>query len=155
MTVHAANEGESQQGVLVGLSDGTIRLMSSAGTESIVGTILTPAIGGTGWQFMYKVTVEYLSRDFVTLTMLAPDVNNGSYGPPPVLLPTTNGQTTKFTFKVGANKWKLLWFQFTSDDPTFQISLDGLVAQVKAWGSDGYFRSVMPFRPSGGEGGEP
>ena len=35
-----------------------------------------------------------------------------------------------------------------------QRFLAGLVLDVKAWGSDAPYRPVMPFRPSGGEGGE-
>jgi hypothetical protein len=43
VTIHASDEGQSTQGVLAGCSDGTIRLMSSAGTEVATAVLLTPA----------------------------------------------------------------------------------------------------------------
>ncbi len=43
VTVHAANDGQSVQGVLVGCNDGTIRQMASEGTEVATAVFLTPA----------------------------------------------------------------------------------------------------------------
>ena len=42
-TIHAPDEGESVGDTLVGCSDGTVRLMSSAGTEVATAVLLTPA----------------------------------------------------------------------------------------------------------------
>jgi hypothetical protein len=42
-TIHAANEGQSAQGVLVGCNDGTVRQMASGGTEVATAVLLTPA----------------------------------------------------------------------------------------------------------------
>ena len=43
VTIHAADEGQSVQGVLAGCSDGTVRQMASAGTEEATAVLLTPA----------------------------------------------------------------------------------------------------------------
>ncbi|MDE2099387.1 MAG: hypothetical protein KGL39_19200 [Patescibacteria group bacterium] len=154
VTIHASNEGESQQGTLVGCNDGTIRSFVQSGVESITGSVLTPAIGGTGWMHAYEYTVEYLSQTSVTLTSIAADANNGSYAPNPVTLPSTGGQITKFTFKISANKWKLMWFQFDSSDPHMQVFLEGFAVSAKPWGSKGPFKPITPFRSSGGLGGQ-
>jgi len=153
-TCHAADLGESTQGTLVGCSDGTIRELSSEGVEVATATILTPAIGGNGWQTMYEITVEYSAEETIALTFLAADANNGSYGPNAITLPSTSGEPTKFTTKVSANKFKWLQLQFQSSDPTFAIYLDGLAAQVKDWGSSGDYHPVRPFAPAGGLGAE-
>lgn len=41
--IHGADEGQSTQGTLVGCIDGTVRLLSSAGTEAATAVLLTPA----------------------------------------------------------------------------------------------------------------
>lgn len=43
VTIHAPDEGQSVQGTLTGCSDGTVRLLSSAGTEAATAVLLTPA----------------------------------------------------------------------------------------------------------------
>jgi hypothetical protein len=153
MTVHAANEGESSQGVLVGSADGTIRLMASTGAETPIATLLTPAIGGKGWNHCYEYTVEYSSQAPVTLTMLAADSGNGSYGPAAITLPGTGGVPTKLTAKFGANKFQWAWFLFSFTDPAFQLYLQGFVVAMKPWGGQAY-EPVLPFASSGGEGGQ-
>jgi hypothetical protein len=42
-TIHAPDEGQSVGDTLVGCSDGTVRLLSSAGTEAATAVLLTPA----------------------------------------------------------------------------------------------------------------
>ncbi len=153
-TCHASNQGVSTQGVLVGCSDSTIRQFSSTGTETVNGTVVTPAIGGEGWQHLYEITVEYSSSATVTLGFTAADSGNGSYAPNSITLPSTSGAATKYTTKVSANKWKWLQFSFASNDRTLQIYLDGFVVDVKDWGSNDAYRPVQPFAPSGGAGGE-
>lgn len=154
VTARASNEGESQQGVLTGGADGTIRQLVSNGVEAPTVMVLTPAIGGQGFESAYEYTVEYSSVSTVTLTSIAADVNNGSYGPAAVTLPSTGGQATKFTFKVSPNKWKFLWFQFHSTDAQMAIYLEGFVIQAKAWGSNRPFAPIRPFGNSGGEGAQ-
>ena len=154
-TIHAANEGETQQGTLVGCSDGTVRLMSSEATEDISGVVLTAAIGGAGYMTAFQVTVEYVSDEPVELTWIAADVGNGSYPPQPLILPATGGEITKYTTKVSPAKWKLLQAQFAFSDPAAQVYLDGCVLQAKPWGSDGEYAPVPLFRPAGGHGGQP
>ncbi len=155
VTIHATNEGESQQGTLVGCADGTIRLMSPNGTEIPNGIVLTAAIGGMGWVFAYEYTVEYQSNATVLLTSIAADVNNGSYAPNAVTLPSTGGQIMKYTFKVSKNKWRLMWMQFASTDNTMKIFLEGFVLNCKPWGDAGPFKPISPFKASGGHGGQP
>jgi hypothetical protein len=154
-TCYAANEGESIQGTLVGCFDGSVRLLSSAGTEVVTGTALTAAIGGVGWNHMYEITIEYESKAAVTLSFIAADVNNGSYAPNPIVLPATAGGPTKFTTKVTANKWQLLQAQFQSADPAMAIYLEGVFGNVKDWGTTAGYRPVNFFIPAGGAGGQP
>lgn len=154
ISARTTNEGLSTQGTLVGCQDGSVRFLSSAGTESAVATVLTPAIGGVGWQTMYEVTVEYSAATSITLTFVPSDVNNGSYGPGAINLPATVGGSTKYTFKVGANKWKWMSFQFQSTDTKFEVFLQGFAIEVKNWGDQGAFRPVNPFTPNGGFGGQ-
>jgi len=153
-TVHAPNEGESQQGILVGCSDGTVRMMQSGSPEEVTGLVLSPGIGGAGWMSAYEATFEYKCDSGATVSFIAADVGNGSYGPLPIVLEGTNGEITKFTTKVSPNKWKLLQAQVESTDPTLQFFFDGFVLQVKPFGSNGEFAPVRMFRPSGGEGGQ-
>jgi hypothetical protein len=153
-TIHAANAGESVQGTLVGCLDGSIRAMTTAGTETPTARLLTPAIGGSGWQTSYEWTVEYKSSAIITLTGIAADAGNGSYGPPAITLPSSGGAATKYTFKVGPNKFKWMWFNFVSSDPAMEIYLDGFIIQAKPWGSQDAFKPVAPFRSSGGHGAQ-
>jgi hypothetical protein len=153
-SIHAANDGESVQGTLTGGADGTIRqMLSTGGTEAVVGVLTTAAIGGAGWQHIRAITLEYTSSATITLRFIPAD-QNGSYGPPQVTLPSTGGNATKYYFVVGANKWKWLQFQFSFTDPTAQIYIRGMAVEMKAWGSAGAYRPVMPFGQSGGEGAE-
>lgn len=153
-TAHAPNEGESQQGTLVGCEDGTVRLMESTPPENVQGTVVSPAIGGEGWMSAYEQTVEYSSQATITLSYIAADVGNGSYAPNPIQLPSTGGQITKFTTKLSPSKWKLLQAQFTFTDPQAQIYLAGTGLSVKPWGGDKGFMFVPFFggAKAGGEG---
>jgi hypothetical protein len=151
-TIHATNEGLSQQGVLVGCNDGSIRQLASGGTETGTAIVQTPAIGGKGWQTLGPVLiVEYSSTSTITLTGYAADADNGSYGPPAITIPSSSGALTKLKLVCGASKWKLLWFQFTST-VQFQLNLEDFVVQVKDWGSTGAYREVQPFAENGGGG---
>ena len=152
-TCYASNQGVSTQGVLVGCSDHTIRQFSSSGTETVNGVVVTPAIGGSGYQHLYQLTVEYKSSSTVTLGFVAADSGNGSYAPSPVTLPIAL-TPTKYTTNVSPNKWQWLQFSFTSTDPALNVYLDGFVVDRKDWGSSGGYQPVQPFAPSGGGGGE-
>lgn len=155
VTCRASNEGESVQGTLVGCADGTIRQMVSQGAEEAAqATIATPAFGGEGWTHAYQYTVEYSSQQPIVLTSIAVDVGNGSYAPNQVILPSTDGSPTKFTFKVSPNKFKWMQLMFQSSDPAMQLYLAGLILDVKNWGDAGLYRPLAPFRSSGGSGGE-
>jgi hypothetical protein len=151
-TIHAANEGLNQQGVLVGCNDGTIRQLASSGTETGTAIVQTSAIGGKGWQTLGPILiVEYSSSSAITLTGYAVDVDNGSYGPPAITIPSSGGDLTKMKLVCGPSKWKLLWFQFTSTAP-FELNVEGFVVQTKDWGSTGEYKEVQPFAESGGGG---
>jgi hypothetical protein len=153
-TVHAPNEGQSQQGTLVGCSDGTVRMMESGSPEMVSGLVDSPAIGVAGWGSAYEATFEYMADSGATVSFIAADVGNGSYAPDPIVLEGTQGRITKFTTKLSPNKWKLLQAEVESSDPTLQFFFDGCVLQVKPFGSNGAFTPVRMFRPSGGEGGQ-
>ncbi len=145
---HAPNEDESVQGILAGCLDHTLRKMIPASTEAgVIGKVLTPAIGGQGFMFIQEVTVEYSSNAAVTLSILAADTNNGSYGAADVTLPTTNGTIAKTKFLVSVNKGKLFWFQFQSSDPTFKIFTEGFAVRCKDWGSRQPYKQLNPFQP--------
>lgn len=151
-TIHAANEGLSQQGTLVGCSDGTVRQMASAGTETGTAIVQTPAIGGRGWQTLGPVLiVEYSSSSTITLAGYAADADNGSYGPPAITIPSSGGSLTKLKLVCGPSKWKLLWFSFASTAP-FQLNVEGFVVQAKDWGSAAEYKELQPFAESGGGG---
>jgi hypothetical protein len=152
VTVHAPDEGESVQGCLVGCMDGTIRKFVSFGAETITGTVVTPAIGGKGYQHVGEAVIEYSSEAITNLTFNAVDFGNNSYAPPSVTLPSTLGQTAKYFFKPGPNKYKLLQMEFTSTDPNLQVYLEGFVLYTKPWGSSGSYEPTMPFASQGGEG---
>ncbi len=78
-TVHASNEGLSQQGVLVGCNDGTIRQMASKGTEVVTGIVQYPAIGGKGFVHCGMMELEFSSTSKITLNCYAVDEGNVSY----------------------------------------------------------------------------
>jgi hypothetical protein len=153
-TVHAPDEGESIQGCLVGCFDGTIRQFLGDGAETITGTVITPAIGGRGFMHFYEQTVEYSSMGTTNLTFIAVDEGNGSYAPASVILPSTLGLATKYTFKVSPNKWKWLQMEFSSSDPNLQVYLEGFAIEAKAWGSPESYATMLPFASGGGEGAQ-
>ena len=150
-TVHAADEGSSSQGTLVGCNDGSVRLLSTDGTEAVTGTAMTGAMGGKGYGHCGELELEYSSEETVTLTAVVQDSGNGSYGPQSITLPASGGTSTKYFVRPSPNKWKLLSWQFQSTDPDMQIYLDGCVAYCRSWGSQGPYSPVQMF---GGEGGE-
>jgi len=153
-TVHAANEGESTQGIIVGCADFSVRQMASTRTETVTGTVLTPAIGSEGFAHIFEITVEYSSHATVTLSFIAADSGNGSYGPNSITLPSTGGTPTKYDTKVSANKFKWLQMQFQSTDHDLQVYLEGCIADMKPWGSSEPFQAVQMFGESGGGGAE-
>jgi hypothetical protein len=150
-TIHASNEGQSQQGVLVGCSDGSVRQLASGGTETITGIVATPAFGGRGYMHCGQAVVEYSSTSTITLTFYVADEGNGSYAPQPVTLPSTGGQLTKYFFRPSAGKWKLLTAQFSSSVP-FIMNFAGAIFYLKAWGSSSEYSPTPIFGGSGGEG---
>lgn len=158
-TAHAMNEGESEQGTLVGCVDGTLRMMTSATTEVVNAKVATPAIGGQGWMTAYEATIEYSCHSGCTVSFVAADEGNGSYAPNPIVLAATAGQITKFTTKVSANKWKLMQVVFESSDPTLEIYQEGCVIQAKPWSlqpkpwaPDAEYAPINVFYPNGGRG---
>lgn len=158
---HEPNEAESVQGVLVGCSDSTLRMMTPSGTETPTATLLTPAIGVKGWGFCQEVVVEYQSNATITLSTLAADSGNGSYGAANITLPSTGGLPAKTKFIISTNKWKLVWWQFSSTDPTFRVFTEGFAVRIKDWGGKTEYRWANPFTlvnpfyiPQGGFGGQ-
>jgi hypothetical protein len=154
VTIHAGDEGESVQGCLVGCSDGTMRTFSSSGTETVMGTIVSAAIGGRGWNHAYEMTMEYSAQATATLSFIAADEGNGSYAPASVTLPSTGGAPTKYTFPLGPNKWKWLQIELQSSDPDADFYLEGTAIAIKSWGIEDSYQLVNPFASSGGEGGQ-
>jgi len=150
-TIHATNEGQSVQGVLVGCGDFTVRQMASSGIETITGTVMTPAIGGRGYIHVGMMVIEYSSTSTITLNMYPADEGNGSYGPPTITLPSTGGALTKYWLRPGANKGKLFWAQFSSS-VSFILNFQGTIFFVKDWGASSGYREVCPFADTGGEG---
>lgn len=151
-TAHAPNEGESQQGTIVGCLDGTIRLMEPNPPEVVQGLVVSPAIGGEGWMTSYEFTCEYKADSGATVSFVAADAGNNSYAPLSINLGSTGGEITKFTTKVSKSKWKLLQAQFSFTDPTFQCYIAGTGLSVKPWGSDKTFQFAPFFGGTGGKG---
>jgi len=157
-TCRATDEGESIQGILVGCNDGTVRqLVSSGGTETVTGTVASPAMGNVGWVHTRLITVEYSSNAPITMSFVCPDAStNGSIAPATITLPSTAGTVTKWKVVPTFNKYKLLQCIFTFTDPTAAIYLDGLALGSKPWGSTGAYEPMNPFADgSGGFGGQP
>lgn len=149
-TCRAENQGVSQDGVLVGCSDSTVRQLSSGGTESITGTVMSGAMGLRGFCHCGAMVVEYSSTSEITLQLLPADSGNGSYGPQTITL-AASATLTKFWFRPIPNKWKLLTYKFSSG-AQFNINLEGCISYVKAWGSNGEYLPVPMFGSEGGEG---
>ena len=152
-TIHASNQGESQQGNIVGCSDGSVRLMVTGGEETPSALVATAALGGEGWMTAYEATFEYACDSGATVSFAAVDANNDSYAPNPIILLGPGGEITKFTTKVSPSKWKLLQTVFEWEDPTFQLNLEGCSLAVKPWEGE-TFKNVPLFKPAGGEGGQ-
>lgn len=117
-----------------------------AAESGIVGKILTPAIGVSGFGFCQEVVVEYSSNANVTLSTLAADTGNGSYGAADITLPSTGGGIAKTKFLVSTNKWKLAWWQFTFSDSTFRVFTEGFAVRVKSWGTKEAYTYKNPFQ---------
>ena len=158
ITTHASSDGESQQGVLAGCADYTVRTLGTEGLnydlETPEGMVLTGAIGGQGYQHTSGFTIEYASQAEITLTPLVVDDGNESYAPNPVTLPATAGQITKYRAWFSPGKWKLLQFAFTWTDPAAQVFVEGFSVAVRDWGADAPYRQVSPFGSDGGFGGQ-
>ncbi len=155
-TCYAPNEGLSVQGILAGCTDGTLRQLSSAGTETATGKVLSPAIGTEGWGHVRSWTIEYSSNSSITVTPVVADEGNGSYAPSAITLPSTSGKPTKLWGLFTPAKWKILQFEIDiTNDLTAQVYLDGFSVELRAWGSDAAYQSVNPFAESGGYGGQP
>ena len=118
----------------------------------VTGTVLTGAMGGTGFMHCGMVAIEYSSNLAITLTTIAQDANNGSYGPLAITLPSTSGKATKYFTYPTANKWKWLSWQFQYTDPTAQVYLDGCIAYVRPWGSEQDYEKMPMFGNEGGAG---
>lgn len=151
VTIHAANEGQSIQGVLTGCSDGTVRQLASGGTESMTGTVTTAAVGGRGYCHTGAIVVEYSSNSTVILTGFVADEGNNSYAPNPIILPSTGGQLTKYFLRPSPNKYKLIVWQFIST-AQWQLNFEGFVTYAKSWGSSSAYLPIQPFGGAGGEG---
>ena len=152
-TCHAANDGVSTQGTLAGCSDGTIRMMASEGTEAGTAILMSPALGGKGWNHSRMLIIEYSSTAPITLTGFPADSGNGSYGPPPIILPSTGGTLTKYKISNGpaANKYKWIWWMFSSTAP-FVVNMEGTLVYTKSWGDSGPYLPQQMFAGTGGEG---
>lgn len=120
--------------------------------ETVTSTIVTPAWGGQGYQFLREIAVEYKSNASVALTFVATDTSNNSYAPNPVTLPSTGNTATKTRFQVSPNKVQWMQLQFVSTDPDLQIYLEGLCLIGRSWGVQGPFRQIFPFASDGGHG---
>jgi hypothetical protein len=153
-TCHANNDGTSQQGVLVGGIDSTVRTLGQSGSETPTAIVQVAAIGGKGFNHASGFTVEYASNAPITLSWNVADVGNGSYAPNPVTLPATGGALTKFRSWVSPNKWKLLQSTFTFTDSTAQINIVGFEVDCRDWGSTVAYRQVSPFSDDGGFGSQ-
>lgn len=151
-TVHASNQGESVQGVLVGCADNTIRQFASTGDESPTGTVMSPAMGGKGYIHCGMLAIEYSATDTIALTGVVQDAENGSYAPAAITLPATGGNPTKYFLRPSANKWKWISWQFQFTDPTAQIFLDGCVCYIRSWGTNATYEQMPMFGSTGGEG---
>ncbi len=152
-TIHASNQGESQQGNIVGCSDGSVRLMVTNGGEMPSALLVTAALGGQGWMTAYEATFEYACDSGATVSFAAVEANNDSYAPNPIILLPTGGEITKFTTKVSPSKWKLLQTIFEWTDPTFQLNLEGCALAIKPWEGEA-FKNTPLFKPGGGEGAQ-
>lgn len=152
---YAPNEGQSVQGILAGCADHTLRMLATSGTEAVTSTVITPAFGSAGFQFIYELDVEYKSSAVVTLSFIATDTSNNSYAPNPITLPSTGGTATKTRFRVSPNKTQWMQLRFDSTDPQLQVYLEGLCLIVRTWGLPGPMRQVFPFSAEGGHGGQP
>ena len=119
--------------------------------ESATAVILTPAIGGKGFQHVGEIVLEYSCTTALTITGLPADEGNGSYGFPTITLPTTGGVLTKYFFRPAANKTKLIWFQFECSSQ-FALNFAGSVAMTRSWGSSGEYQPIPIFSSAGGEG---
>ncbi len=153
-TIHASNLGQSEQGVLAGCVDSTIRdILSVGATETATATLTSPAFGGRGFGHMGQFTVEYSSNGPVTLLPIAVDVGNGSYyGGGAITLPSTGGIVQKLKINPSPNKGKLFQLKFSWSDSTAQIYLPGVIVNWSDW--DGSYRPIEPFTEAGGVGGE-
>ena len=133
---HASNEDLSTQGVLVGCTDGSLRLMAtdSGAGENPTAMLVSPAIGGQGWCHIGQITIEYKSNQSVTMLPIAVDSGQGSYyGGGAITMPSTNGIMIKKKFNPSPNKFKLMQFQFEWTDPTFEPYLEGAEVNMAPW----------------------
>ena len=153
-TCHATSDGQSQQGVLAGCVDATVRNMLAAGSEAPAAIVQSGAIGGIGYQHCSGFTIEYASAQPITLTSAVADSGNGSYAPAVVTLPATGGVLTKYRGWFSPNKWKLLQLTLTFTDPTALVHMQGFEIDTRSWGENTPYRQVAPFGDEGGYGSQ-
>jgi hypothetical protein len=148
-TVHASDDGFSVQGVLAGCVDGSVRNLSSAGTETVTAVVQTGALGFRGYGHCGAVVLEYSSTADITLNINAADEGNNSFGSASINL-TAQASLTKVFLRPFFNKAKLLTFSFTTTAP-FNLNPEGCIAYMGTWGDEHYV-PVQIFSESGGEG---
>jgi hypothetical protein len=119
--------------------------------ETATAIVLSPAIGGKGYQHCGQLVIEYSATSTITLTGIAADEGNNSYGTLPITLPATGGQPSKLFLRPSANKFKWVWFQF-SFDASASVFIEGATAYLKSWGSSGSYEPIQMFASTGGLG---
>lgn len=101
------------------------------------------AMGGTGWQHLRYINIEYNSTTPITLEFTV-DTGNGSIAPSTLIIPSSGGTQTKLKLTVTYNKWKLLGISATSSQ-AFYLMKEGMEFYIRSWGSSGAYRVEHPF----------
>jgi hypothetical protein len=101
------------------------------------------SLGGTGWNHLRLINLEYISTAAATLSFVV-DTENGSYAPQSIVLPSTGGTQTKFRVTPTANKWKLISFNLTSTAPVV-VFQEGQEFWTRSWGASSEYRKAKPF----------
>ncbi len=111
------------------------------------------SLGGTGWQHLRLINLEYISNAAITLAFTV-DSGNGSITPATITIPSSSGTQTKIKLTPTFNKWKLISFSALSTAP-MRLFLEGMEVWTRSWGVDnGPYRKLKPWAGASGSGAQ-
>jgi hypothetical protein len=110
--------------------------------RTVAWTTIGTAYGIDGYMHIRQISLAYISVAPVVIGIIAHD----GQSPPPITLPSSNGNKVKTLFPFGANKGQLFaWTAFSPTNSPFQIFSEDSEIYVGGWGRTGPYLTPRKF----------